>query len=213
MRVRKPALVAAAAAAALSLAACEGEDGHDGASRPAPGAGSQAPSASAPADPGGESSPESPSGGDGATRGSTAAPPPATASATVAEGICRTSRLAFSSSGGMAEGEVLITLRNTGSTPCSMRGFPGLDLRGGEGTVSAARSDRTVRTVALAPGEASNFALHFPPNLSGGSGVTFTTAVVTPPDETRSHTMPLTVNVAAGATASRITVDPVGSGK
>jgi hypothetical protein len=115
----------------------------------------------------------------------------------------------------MAEGEFLINLRNEGSASCSMHGFPGLDLKGKDGTVSAARnSGRSAPTVTLAPGEATNFSLYFPPNSSGGSGVTFTSALVTPPNETHSHKLSLSVNVAAGAgSASRITVTPVGSGK
>ncbi|MFE7749631.1 DUF4232 domain-containing protein [Streptomyces sp. NPDC057428] len=132
-----------------------------------------------------------------------------------AEGsFCRTSQLMFSSSGGMAEGEVLINLKNAGTSSCTMHGFPGLDLRSKDGIVSAERGDRPVPVVTLAPGEGTNFPVHFPPDNSGGSGVTFTSADVTPPNETHSHRMSLSVRIPAGQdSAPRITVEPVGSGK
>ncbi len=137
-----------------------------------------------------------------------------TGSGSSAGAACRTANLSFSSSGGMAEGEVLINLKNVGSTACSIHGFPGVDLKGRDGTVSAARSTMAVPTVSLPPGQTTNFTLHFPPNNSGGSGVTFTSAVVTPPNETHSHTMSLGINVPVDSgSGPAITVDPVGAGK
>jgi predicted small secreted protein len=212
MRLRKTsAVIAAAAAAAFSLTACDGEDSSDtGAAKPSAVSGS-------PSGAGATAAPEASGGGGGqaSASGSASDPGSGAPSATSAGGICRTADLAFTSSGGMAEGEVLINLENTGSASCSMHGFPGLDLKGDDGTVSAERnSGRSAPTVTLAPGERTNFSLYFPPNTSGGSGVTFTSAVVTPPDETHSHSMSLSVNIAAGSgSASRVTVTPVGSGK
>jgi hypothetical protein len=95
-----------------------------------------------------------------------------------------------------------------------MHGFPGVDLQGRDGTVSAARSTMSVPTVTLSSGQSTHFTLYFPPNNSGGSGVTFTSAVVTPPNETHSHTMSLGINIPAGSNSGpAITVDPVGAGK
>ncbi|WP_234316729.1 DUF4232 domain-containing protein [Streptomyces sp. NRRL S-15] len=212
MRLRKSSVViAAAAVAALSLTACE--DGVNTGS--AASASAEVPSGSS-----GSASPAATEGsGGGDTQASASAPGPAPASASVpasaSGGTCRTADLSFSSSGGMAEGEVLINLRNTGSASCSMRGFPGLDLKSEDGTVSAERqSGRPAPTVTLTPGQNTNFSLHFPPNTSGGSGVTFTSAVVTPPNETHSHRMPLSVSTPADSgSGPRITVTPVGSGK
>lgn len=131
-----------------------------------------------------------------------------------AAAVCQTANLSFSSSGGMAQGEVLINLKNTGSTTCSMHGFPGVDLKGRDGTVSATRTTMAVPTVTLSPGQTTDFTLHYPPNNSGGSGVTFTSVVVTPPNETHSHTMSLGINIPADSnSAPTITVDPVGAGK
>ena len=63
-------------------------------------------------------------------------------------------------------------------------------------------------------GPATHFTLYYPPNNSGGSGVTFTTLVVTPPNETHSHTMSLGINIPAGSnSAPTVRVDPVGAGK
>ncbi|PWI45119.1 hypothetical protein CK485_06630 [Streptomyces sp. ICBB 8177] len=140
-------------------------------------------------------------GGSGASGGSAAG------------AACKTANLSFSSSGGMAQGEVLINLKNVGPTTCSMHGFPGVDLKGRDGTESATRSTMKVPTVTLSPGQTTDFTLHYPPNNTGGSGVTFTTAVVTPPNETQSHTMPLGINIPVTAGGPNITVDPVGAGK
>ncbi|MEU0298295.1 DUF4232 domain-containing protein [Streptomyces sp. NPDC006175] len=212
MRLRKmSAVIAAAVAAALSLTACDGEDDSDaGAAASAP-----AETSAGPVSPSGAGATEGSPGGDGQASASASAPGSGAPSASSAGDMCRTADLSFSSSGGMAEGEVLINLENTGSASCSMHGFPGLDLKGEDGTVSAVRtSGRSVPTVTLAPGERTNFSLHFPPNTTGGSGVTFTSAIVTPPDETHSHSMPLSVNIPVDSGSTpRITVNPVGSGK
>ncbi|MBL1289097.1 DUF4232 domain-containing protein [Streptomyces sp. NPDC057067] len=218
MRLRKTSVAVAVVVAALSLTACEGDGSSDDAGAAASASTSAEPSAGS-GSPGGDGATDSTEGsgdGDGqASASATASVSPSGSPAAPPGDGCRTADLSFSSSGGMAEGEFLINLRNEGSASCSMHGFPGLDLKGKDGTVSAARnSGRSAPTVTLAPGEATNFSLYFPPNSSGGSGVTFTSALVTPPNETHSHKLSLSVNVAAGAgSTSRITVTPVGSGK
>ncbi|MBM7439662.1 DUF4232 domain-containing protein [Streptomyces sp. HB132] len=209
MRLRTTSTaLAVAAAAALSLAACS--DGVD--TGPVASASTEGPSGTG--ESGGPDATEGSGGGDTQASASASGPASSSTSSPVSESgdACRTADLAFSSAGGMAEGEVLIGLRNTGSASCSMRGFPGLDLESKDGTVSAERrSGRPARTVTLAPGESTGFSLYFPPN-TGGSGVTFTSAVVTPPDETHSHRMSLSVDTAVDS-GSGIAVTPVGSGK
>ncbi|GAA3737037.1 hypothetical protein GCM10023082_37720 [Streptomyces tremellae] len=116
----------------------------------------------------------------------------------------------------MAEGELLVNLRNTGPSACTLHGFPGVDLKGRDGTVSAARSKVAAPSVSLAPGQETRFTLHYPPNHSGGSGVTFTTLIVTPPNETHPHTLAQAINIPVtdgSAPGPGITVDPVGTGK
>ncbi|WP_232792267.1 DUF4232 domain-containing protein [Actinacidiphila yeochonensis] len=109
---------------------------------------------------------------------------------------------------------MLINLTNTGAGTCTMHGFPGVDLKSMYGTVSAARSGLAAPDVTLRSGQETNFTLHFPVNNTGGSGLTFTSLVVTPPNETHAHTLSLAVNVpASNDPGPTFTVDPVGAGK
>jgi hypothetical protein len=114
----------------------------------------------------------------------------------------------------MAEGQLVINLKNNGSAACTLQGFPGVDLKGKDGSISATRSDLTPAKVGVKPGEETRFTLNSPPNTSGGTGATFTSLSVTPPNETHSHSLPVSINVpASDGTTSAIKVDPVGSGK
>lgn len=225
MRVRKISAVGlVVAAAGLSLTACTG-NGTNSASGPTSsattagaaqggGSGSSGSTTATPQDGSSSGGTGSASGGTdgssgGATGGSSDQGQGAGGSTT-----CRTANLSFSSSHGMGEGEFLINLTNTGHTTCTMHGFPGVDLKGKDGTISAARSKLPATTVTLRPGQETRFTLHYPPNTSGGSGVTFGTLVVTPPNETHSHVMSLTINLAAGdGSGPSVYVDPVGAGK
>ncbi|MER7645478.1 DUF4232 domain-containing protein [Streptomyces sp. NPDC126522] len=51
------------------------------------------------------------------------------------------------------EGEIVVNLKNTGSTKCSMHGFPGVQLEGpgnlGDTGPDAARSDASASTVTI----------------------------------------------------------------
>ena len=113
----------------------------------------------------------------------------------------------------MGEGELIVNMKNTGSAYCTLHGFPGVDLKGKDGTVSASRSKLAAPTVTLQPGAETRFTLHYPPNNSGGSGETFTQLVVTPPNETHSTVLQAGVNVPVTEGGPGITVDPVGTGK
>ncbi|WP_329432007.1 DUF4232 domain-containing protein [Streptomyces sp. NBC_01280] len=208
MRVQKFSLLAVAVAAGLSLTACQSGDdssaGSDDSPSSAQSSGSQ--------DSGGSSA----STGKGAgTAGSDASAEGASGAASgTATSACRTSQLAFSSSGGMAEGTLIVNLKNTGTATCTLKGFPGADLKGKDGTVSAERSKLAPPSVSVKAGEETRFTLHYPSNDSGGSGVTFTSLVVTPPNETHSHTLPVSVSVpVSDGSGPAITVDPVGTGK
>ncbi|MGW6399245.1 DUF4232 domain-containing protein [Streptomyces sp. NPDC055134] len=213
MRVQKLSLLAIAVAAGLSLTACQSGDdssaGSDDFSSSAQSSGSQS---SGSQDSGGSSASTgngtSTAGSDASTGGSS------NGGSGTGTGACQTSHLAFSSSGGMAEGTLIVNLKNTGSATCTLKGFPGADLKGKDGTVSAERSKLAPPSVSVKPGEETRFTLHYPSNDSGGSGVTFTSLVVTPPNETHSHTLPVTINVpATDGSGPAITVDPVGTGK
>ncbi|MFF1398237.1 DUF4232 domain-containing protein [Streptomyces sp. NPDC058287] len=203
MRVQKFSLLAVAIAAGLSLTACQSGDdssaGSDDSSSSAQSSGSQ-------------SSGSQDSGGSSASTGKGTGT--AGSDAASGTGTCQTSQLAFSSSGGMAEGTLIVNLKNTGSATCTLKGFPGADLKGKDGTVSAERSKLAPPSVSVKAGEETRFTLHYPSNDSGGSGVTFTSLVVTPPNETHSHTLPVSINVpVSDGSGPAITVDPVGTGK
>lgn len=215
MRVRTLSLVALAAVAGLSLTACQSND--DNASSGTNDS-SSAPQGSSAAQGEGGNNGNSGNGGEaeGATGGgATAASNAGTDTGAASADTCKTSQLAFSSSHGMGEGELVVSLKNTGSAKCVMQGFPGVDLKGKDGTISATRSKQTASKVSLEPGGQTSFILAYPPNTSGGSGVTFTTLVVTPPNETHSKSLPATVNIAVtdgSSTGTGITVNPVGYG-
>ncbi|NJP47301.1 DUF4232 domain-containing protein [Actinacidiphila epipremni] len=223
MRARKiPAVALVAVAAGLSLTACGG-GGSDDASATTPPAAPSAPAAQdtgAPADPASDGSNASGSSsqgsqgsegsggsdGSGGSKGST--------SGHGSGARCTTANLGLSASYGMAEGEILVNFQNNGPATCTLHGFPGVDLSGKDGTISAARSSLTAPDVTLRHGESTRATVHFPPNTSGGSGATFTTLVVTPPDETHSRSLSVTVNLpVTDGSGSGVSVDPVGTGK
>ena len=115
-------------------------------------------------------------------------------------GPCRTSHLSLSAAAGGNAGDVVVNMKNTGSDACTLTGFPGADLKGNAGTISASRTDLPTSTVTVQPGEATHFTLSYPPNESGGTGASFTGLIVNPPNETASKTVPVSVNLAAADT-------------
>ncbi|WP_039938277.1 DUF4232 domain-containing protein [Streptomyces himastatinicus] len=50
-----------------------------------------------------------------------------------------------------------------GSATCTLQGFPGVDLKSKDGSVSAERSDLTPEKVSVKPGEEIRFTLTYPP--------------------------------------------------
>ncbi|WP_405746952.1 DUF4232 domain-containing protein [Streptomyces sp. NBC_01525] len=204
MRAHTLSLAGLALVAGLTLTACDGGDSSAAseASSSAQGSGDSSQrggNTPAPADKG--SAPNESGSGSGS------------APAGGASDACKTAQLDFSLSGGMGEGSYLVNLKNTGSAACTLQGFPGVDLKGKDGTISATRSKLTGPKVDVKPGEEARFTLHVPPNTSGGSGVTFTSLIVTPPNETHSHSVPASINLPASDKPAAITVDPVGVGK
>ena len=218
MRTKKfSAIALVALAAGLSLTACNGDDtAGSSPSESSATAGSQSGGAGA-----GDGAGDAPNGGGNESSGD----PSSGSDEKSGEGsdspnkpaanTCRTANLSFRTAHGMGEGQLVIHMKNIGTNSCSMQGFPGVDLKGKDGTISAGRSDRSTPRVTLAPGEDTNFTLDYPPNTSGGSGTTFTTLVITPPAETHSRTVTgQNINVAAQeGDGAGITVNPVGTHK
>ncbi|MGW2329302.1 DUF4232 domain-containing protein [Streptomyces sp. NPDC001700] len=208
MRVQKISLLPLAVAAGLSLSACQGGDSSS------QGSGDSSASA-APKSDTGTDSPDGSDGSDGSgSSGDIGASGGADAGGGASSDACKTSQLEFSSSHGMGEGTLLVNLKNTGSADCALQGFPGVDLKSKDGSISAERGDDTPQKVSVKPGEETRFTLTYPPNTSGGTGATFTSLAVTPPGETHAASVPVTINVPASDSAtSAIKVEPVGSGK
>ncbi|MFF2506581.1 DUF4232 domain-containing protein [Streptomyces sp. NPDC058067] len=227
MRATKQKL-ALALAAGLSLTACQsgggGNDASAGSSDSGSPAASAAPSSSSDATTGGGSSSSGGSNGGssggnsgGSSGGSAGGNTDGTGHGQINTGPCRTANLTITATHGMGEGDVLVSLKNT-SDACSLKGFPGVDLKAdsGQGGISAARSNLAAPEVVLQNGATTRFTLHTPRNDSGGSGVRITQMVVTPPNETHSKTVPISLNlpVTDGSQSGQgVTVDPVGTGK
>ncbi|MFF3906913.1 DUF4232 domain-containing protein [Streptomyces sp. NPDC001848] len=224
MRVQQFHKVSAAAvvlAAGLALTGCNGDDGKHSTVSAAPSA--TASSSDPTPGSGGSSagSGASPTAGSGtATGGTSGTPGSATASTgprttARAAATCRTAHLTFAKGDAYGKGpysNIPVRLTNSGPAACSLHGFPGVDLVGGNGHLRARRSAEAPHTVVLAPGRSATFVLVVPQNYGGGRGVTFTRAVITPPREIHPHILRLTVNLPAkgdGPDDRSVTVGPV----
>ncbi|MFJ9181059.1 DUF4232 domain-containing protein [Streptomyces sp. NPDC102360] len=191
MRARKLTLAAVALAAGLSLTACQG--GEDSAS----------------------SKNASDTGGDATAKVAAKDAAEGSGNGRINTGPCKTANLEFDTAHGMGEGTLMVSMKNT-SDACSLKGFPGVDLKSEEasGPLSAKRSDLASPSVVLGNGETTRFTLHYPPNNTGGSGVDITSLEVTPPNETHSKALSVSLDfpVSDGAD-QKVYVDPVGTGK
>lgn len=219
MRVRKLTFAALAVAAGLSLTACNGDDGaaqSDGssassASTSGGGSGSGGSDQGGSEQGGGKDSAAKGSGGQGTADGSGS-------DANAEVGKCRTDELDITASDttidGDAEGSVAVTFKNGGGRDCALSGYAGVDLKTSEGDLSAERSGQESSPMILKDGESVSFGITYPVNDSGGSGVSITGLVVTPPNETKSLSLEwpgaatLPVTDSAG---SPVKVGPMGS--
>ncbi|MGD6744099.1 DUF4232 domain-containing protein [Streptomyces sp. BH106] len=215
MRARKLTLAAVALAAGLSLTACQGNEDSAAGSNDDSSAASSSSSSSSGGDSQASGKNVSNTGSDTPDDPDAAKAAEGTGHGQINTGPCKTANLAFDTAHGMGEGTLIVSMRNTGDT-CSLKGFPGVDLRSQDasGPLSAHRSGLESPTVVLDNGETTRFTLHYPPNNTGGTGVFVTALAVTPPNET--HTKALSVGfslpVSDGAD-QKVYVDPVGTGK
>jgi len=234
MRVKKmSALALIVAAAGLSLTACNSSDGSSasantsastaassstgaststtaGTSTGSQGSTSGSSSSGSTGSPGSTGS----TGSTGSSKGSELAAQP---QSSTSGSRCKVPHLAFSVTASGVEDEIVVNMKNAGSSTCSMHGFPGVQLVGPDGLgdtgPDAARSDATASTVTIGPGEETRFLLHFSPDTSG-SGKTYTRLSVTPPDETvgeivNLNDLTITVPTTSGSVPD-VVVDPVG---
>ncbi|MFF4209213.1 DUF4232 domain-containing protein [Streptomyces sp. NPDC001796] len=221
MRVQQFRKVPAAAvvlAAGLGLTACNGDDGkHSGVSSvpsatastsgasqgsgSGPAGGGTSATATSGTATGGTSSASGSATASGSTTGSgspTASAGPRTTARVPAR--CGTTHLTFAKGDAYGKGpysNIPVRLTNSGPAPCTLHGFPDVDLVGKDGHVHARRSVEAPHTVVLTPGRSATFLLVVPQNYGGGSGVTFTRAVITLPREIHPHILRLRVNLPA----------------
>jgi hypothetical protein len=131
------------------------------------------------------------------------------------DSMCLTKNLGMLTQAGVDEGELVVNLENTGTKPCTIQGYPGVELKNADATLRARpKSDKPGRLTTLKPGEQTTFSLYYPLNQSGDPGTDYGRLVVTPPHETHSKTIdgidggPL--NLTDDPDARPLTVDPVG---
>lgn len=175
MRINKLTIAALAVVAGLSLTACQNEE--DIAADPNP-------SASAPAAP--SANGDTDQGQEGTVAGTGN-------NEDGKVGKCRTDELDVTATdatiGGDTDGTVAVEFTNGGGRDCAVSGYAGVDLKTSAGTLSAQRTGEQSPSVVLKDGESVSFAVTYPVNDSGGTGVRVTGLVVTPPDETKSVTL------------------------
>lgn len=215
MRARKITFAALVVAAGLSLTACQGDDDALGQTDPSSAStvsSSDGGSGSSGSDQnGGKDSTGSPDSG-GSDSGGTGSGSDAKA------GKCTTDELEITAQDNFIDGDpdgtVVVELKNGGGTDCVISGFAGVDLETNAGTISAERSGEPGDPYVLKDGKAIAFAIDYPLNDSGGSGVSITGLVVTPPNETKSVTLDWPGNGSLPVTdgsGSSVKVGPIGS--
>lgn len=160
-----------------------------------------------------------------ATPSAGASSPSANASAqaaAVASGDCQAANLAFalgSSSPGSSQTTQAVDLTNSGSSACTMDGFPGVDLVGvadGQTTYtwSLVRQSVSYSPVTLQPGGTAHFDLYYLPDSTGSGQIAVTKFVITPPNTYTQAQVTWNENVELqdGATHPGTYIGPIVSG-
>ncbi|UFQ16625.1 MULTISPECIES: DUF4232 domain-containing protein [Streptomyces] len=193
---------------ALSLTACNGDDGADASSS----AGTKPTAVSEGTGSDGAGS-DSGSGSGGSTTGGTGADQNGKA------GICRSDELevtAHDNSTDKTEGIVTVVFKNGGSRDCTINGYAGVNLKSATGdTLSVGRNGEQAHSAVLKDGESAAFNITFPINNSGGSGVRIAKILVTPPNETKTVTIAwpagsLPVDNPDAPSGTKLSISPVG---
>lgn len=206
---------------ALSLTACNGDDGSGASSS----AGTKPSAASD--DAGTGSSGSGSSGSDSSGSGSSDSGSSDGGSGSSGSGSgqngkagsCRSDELevtAHDNSTDKTEGVVTVVFKNGGGRDCTINGYAGVDLKSAMGdTLSVERNGEQPHSAVLKDGESAAFNITFPVNNSGGSGVRIAKILVTPPGETKTVTIAwpagsLPVSGDGSSSGPKLVVGPVG---
>ncbi|MBM7171394.1 DUF4232 domain-containing protein [Streptomyces sp. G44] len=220
-RTSKTLLAGLTLLSALSLTACNGDDGSDASSSAGPKP--TAVSDSAGTDSGGTDSGGS-SGSDGSDGGSGSGSGGGTTAGTGSDqdgkaGTCRSDELevtAHDNSTDKTEGIVTVVFKNGGGRDCTINGYAGVGLKSATGdTLSVDRNGEQAHTAVLKNGESAAFNITFPVNNNGGSGVRIAKILVTPPNETKTVTIAwpagsLPVSGEGTPSGPKLAIGPVG---
>lgn len=223
-RHRLVGLVGAALLAPASLAACSSSKPSAAHTSNPASTSTSAPSASSVPPTGPGTSSTTPGGGHTST---TKVPPGTTATTSAGPtpgGRCAVSQLqaARGPGGGAAAGHIVanIVLRNSSATPCTLDGYPGLQMLDAHGHSLPTVVERGAAMglaavppalVTLAPGASASFSLAYEDVPVGGEGVCPTSAQleVTPPNAYSHLVLSISLTPCRGGT---ITVSPVVAG-
>ncbi|MFJ6465296.1 DUF4232 domain-containing protein [Streptomyces sp. NPDC091387] len=196
MRAQKLTFAALIVAAGLSLTACQnGDDGAAGTNDPSSASSASSSTGGADQDSGKDSAGK---GSGGTSTGGTSTGGKGTAGGTGSGGSgkgakCRTDGLEITAIDNFIDGDpdgtVAVEMKNTSGQDCVISGFAGVDLKTNAGSLSAERTGAPGEPYTLKNGSQIAFAVNYPLNESGGSGVRITGLVVTPPNETKSVTL------------------------
>jgi hypothetical protein len=136
---------------------------------------------------------------------------------------CQAANLRFqlgSSSGGASQTTQAVDLVNSGSAPCTMNGFPGVDMVGmangqQDYSWSLERSNAAPGTVTLQPGATAHFDLVYLPEAAGDSSdISVMKLVITPPNTFTQAQVTFTESILLqdGATRPGTYISPISAG-
>lgn len=183
-------MAAAAITAALALTACGGND--DGGTNDSAGSPSASASTATPASPSPSDSPAAKTGSGSTSNSGSGSNSDSGSGSGSGSKICHADELSGDIAPGSgaqsvgSQGVEAVELTNTGSSSCTMHGFPGVDLIAADGHHwSLVRQSASPTTVTLAPGGKAYFGITIMPYESG-SGTEFkgSSILITPPNDT-----------------------------
>lgn len=124
-----------------------------------------------------------------ATGAAQSASPASSQQAHASGGACQAAQLSYALGAltGTSQRTQVVDLTNKGSSACTLRGFPGVDVHGAASgqqdfTWSLVRQPAPYSAVTLQPGQAGHFSLIYLPGTSDSTDITVSKLVITPPN-------------------------------